>query len=104
MEDSGTQLRDRMLRDAIVEVLRGAFDPSGEGQTVSLIDAGLIGHVIVEGDRVRVELPLSSEWSPFAGSLVTEVRRRVQELPEVAVTEVAVISGELPRGDNVPPM
>ncbi len=87
-----TQLRDRMLRDAIVDVLRSAFKPSGDGQPISLVDAGLIGHVAAEGNRVRVELPLSSEWSPFAGSLLSEIQRRVQALPEVTVTEIAVIS------------
>jgi metal-sulfur cluster biosynthetic enzyme len=97
MEEGQTQLRDRMLRDAIVEVLGGAFDPRGVGQALSLIDAGLVGRILVDGDRVRIELPLPPEWSPFAGSLVTEVQQRVQALPEVAVTEVAVISGELPR-------
>ena len=30
MDGGRTQLRDRMLRDAIVEVLRGPFDPAGE--------------------------------------------------------------------------
>ena len=58
MEDGATHLRDRMLRDAIVEVLRGPFDPAGQGADISLVDAGLVGHVAVDEDRVRVELPL----------------------------------------------
>jgi metal-sulfur cluster biosynthetic enzyme len=87
-----TELRDRMLRDAIVDVLRSAFKPSGDGLAISFVDAGLIGQLDVDGGRVRVEVPLSSEWSPFAGSLVSEIQRRVQALPEVAVTEIAVIS------------
>lgn len=98
MEDGGTQLRDRMLRDAIVEVLRGAFDASGEGEAVSLVEAGLIGHVSVEGDKVLIELALPSKWSPFADPLATEVQRRVQALPEVTITEVNVISGERSPG------
>ena len=90
MEDGATHLRDRMLRDAIVEVLRDPFDPAGQGAAISLVEAGLIGHIAVEADRVRVELPLPGEWSPFAGCLVTEVQRRIHELPEVAVTEIVV--------------
>lgn len=84
------QLRDRMLRDAIVEVLRGPFDPTGRGAEISLLETGLIGHVAVHEDRVRIELPLPGEWSPFAGCLVAEVQRRVEELPEVTVTEIIV--------------
>ncbi len=90
MDGGHTQLRDRMLRDAVVEVLRGTFDACGDGEAISLVDAELIGHVTVEGDRVRVELALPPEWSPFVGSLTTEVRRRVQALPEVTITEIVV--------------
>jgi metal-sulfur cluster biosynthetic enzyme len=90
MDGGHTQLRDRMLRDAIVEVLRSTFDASGDGEVVSLVDAGLVGQVMVEGDRVRVQLVLPPKWSPFAGSLATEVQRRVQALPEVTRTEVSV--------------
>ena len=90
MDGGRTQLRDRMLRDAIVEVLRGTFDASGDGEVVSLVDGEFIGQVTVEGDRVRIELALPPEWSRFAGSLTTEVQRRVRALPEVTVTEIVV--------------
>jgi len=85
-----TRLADRMLRDAIVEVLRGSFDASGQGGTVSPVDAGLVGDVTVTGDRVRVDLALPPMWSPFAGPLAAGVQRRVQALPEVAVTEIVI--------------
>jgi metal-sulfur cluster biosynthetic enzyme len=94
MDGGRTQLRDRMLRDAIVEVLRSTFDAYGDGEAISLVDAGLIGRVTVEGDRVRVELALSPEWFPFAGSLATEAERRVQALPEVTLTQITVVAGE----------
>lgn len=90
MDGGQAQLRDRMLRDAIMEVLRSPFDPAGQGADISLVEAGLIGHVAVDEDRVRIELPLPGEWSPFAGCLVAEVQRRVEALPEVAVTEIIV--------------
>ena len=83
MDGGQTQLRDRMLRDAIVEVLRGPFDPAGQGAAISLVDAGLIGHVTVDERPGTGRPPLPGEWSPFVGSLVAEVQRRVQALPEV---------------------
>ena len=108
MEDGATHLRDRMLRDAIVEVLRGPFDPAGQGADISLVEAGLIGHVAVDEDRVQVELPLPGEWSPFVGCLVAEVQRRVQALPEVTVTEIVVtpapVSPPVSDAQAVPPM
>ena len=90
MDGGRTQLRNRMLRDAIVEELRGLFDPSGGGEVVSPVDAGLIGDVTVEGDRVLVKLALPPQWSVFAGSLATEVQRRIQALPEVTLIEITV--------------
>jgi len=90
MDAGQAQLRDRMLRHAIVEVLRSTFDASGGGEVVALVDAGLVGQVIVDGDRVRVQLVLPPKWTPFAGSLATEVQRRVQALPEVTRIEVSV--------------
>jgi len=90
MLSGSSQLRDRMVRDAIVEVLRGAFDASGHGDAGSIIDAGLIAGVTVAGDRVRVDLALPEQWLPFSGSLASEVQRRVQALPEVTRTEVSV--------------
>jgi hypothetical protein len=93
MDAGQMQLRDRMLRDGIVEVLRSSFDVCGGGESISLGDAGLI-EVTVAGDRVRVELALPPAWSPFAGSIAAEVQRRVQALPEVTLTEVSVNVGD----------
>ena len=94
MDDGRTQLRNRMLRDAIVEVLKETFGASGDRGAISLVDTGFIRQITVAGDRVRVELALSAKWSPFAGSLGSAVQRRVQALPEVMLTEVSVSAGE----------
>jgi hypothetical protein len=90
MDARQTQLRDRMLRDAIVEVLRASFDASGRGDAILLIDAGLVGAVIVTGDRVRVDLVLPTRWSAHTDALAAEVRRRIDALPEVTRTEVCL--------------
>ncbi|HET9773078.1 MAG TPA: iron-sulfur cluster assembly protein [Acidimicrobiia bacterium] len=93
MDGGQPQLRDRMLRDAIVEVLRDTFDASGHGDGISLVDAGLIGQITVADDRVRVDLALPPKWSPFASSLATEVQRRIQALPEVTLIEITISDG-----------
>jgi hypothetical protein len=93
MDGGQPQLRDLMLRDAIVEVLRETFDASGHGDDISLVDAELIGQITVADDRVRVDLALPPKWSPFASSLATEVQRRIQALPEVTLIEVTVSDG-----------
>lgn len=90
MEGGQMQLRDRMLRDAIVEVLRSTVVVTGDGEPIPLVDSGLIGHVTVDGDRVRLEVSLPSQSSPFGHALAAELRRRVQALPEVTLIEVSI--------------
>ena len=45
-----------------------------------------------ESEPVKDGLVLPPKWSPYAGSLATEVQLRVQALPEVTVTEIIVTS------------
>ena len=43
-----------------------------------------------ESEPVKDGLVLPPKWSPYAGSLATEVQLRVQALPEVTLTEITV--------------
>lgn len=94
MDEGRTRLRDRMLRDAIVEVLRGVAARSGDGDRGSVVELGLVRAVTVAGSSVRIELVLRSGWRPFATDLAAEVQRRVDALPEVARAEVEVYTSE----------
>ena len=96
MDEGSRQLRDRMLRDAIIEVLRGVFPCSDEANRISVVDMGLVQDVTVDGDRIQVELVLASGWRHFAAYLVTEVQRHLQPLPEVARSKVEVVWEDAP--------
>jgi metal-sulfur cluster biosynthetic enzyme len=93
MGQSNNALRDRMLRDAIANVLRGITDPAHRGNGVSLVDAGRVGHVAVEGDRVVVEL-VGTRDQRRAAQITAEVRQRLAGLPELARADVAVLWSE----------
>ena len=69
-----THLRDRMLRDAIVDVLRGVFE----------------GEVTVDGNRATVRLDLTGGRRPEPAELVSEAARRLQSLAELDHFEIAV--------------
>lgn len=94
MGQSTETLRDRMLRDAIVNVLREISEPGHGGS--SLVDAGLVGHVAVDGDRVVVELVDRRDRRRWAAGIVTDVRQRLAALPELARADVAVHWSETP--------
>lgn len=84
------RLRDRMVRDAIVDILRGLLEPAGEEAA-----AASVGHggIVVDGDRAAVQLLLSSGWR---SDLVAEAARRLQSLTELHHFEIAVIWDRLP--------
>jgi metal-sulfur cluster biosynthetic enzyme len=90
MEKGTLRLAERMLRAAILDVLRGVLDPTRPDTGISIVDTGLVHRIDVDGNRARVELMLASGSHPVASSLVTEVRRRLEALPEVDRADVAV--------------
>jgi metal-sulfur cluster biosynthetic enzyme len=76
---------------AIFEALRSVYDPCCEELGISVVDMGLIESVRMDGEEARVELVLTSGWCPFAVRLISEVRERVESLPEVAGAEVEIV-------------
>jgi steroid delta-isomerase-like uncharacterized protein len=69
-----TRLRERMVRDAIVDALRGLH----------------VGEVAVSGDRAVVRLVLTAGWRSVPADLVTEAARRLESLAELDHFELAV--------------
>lgn len=82
-----TQLRDRMWREAIVEVLRRPVDAPATERFSRSSTPGCSDRSR-SGDRVRIELAVPPKRSPLTDALTSEVERRVQALPEVTVTEI----------------
>lgn len=68
MGSATTRLRERMVRDAVVDVLRGLFE---------------VGEVTVDGDRVAVRLVLPPASPAVAPDLLAQAARRLQSLPEL---------------------
>jgi metal-sulfur cluster biosynthetic enzyme len=76
---------------AVIEALRSVYDPCCREQGISVVDMGLIDSVRFDGDAARLQLVLTSGWCPFAVELLTTVRERVEELPDVADAEVEIL-------------
>ena len=75
VNEGNALLRDRMLRDAIVEVLRGECSV-----------AELVRRVTVEDGRARIELV-------SVPCLLGAVRQWVESLPEIDLADVTVSDG-----------
>jgi metal-sulfur cluster biosynthetic enzyme len=75
---------------AIVDALRTVYDPCCREYGISVVDMGLIDSLHVAGDEARVELVLTSGWCPFAVQLLSEVRERIESLPQIEGATVEI--------------
>ena len=77
-----------------IDALADVYDPCCREKGISVIDMGLLHRVAVTGGHACVELLLTSGWCPFAARVLTEVRERVEALPDVESAEVEVVWDE----------
>ncbi|MDP8978201.1 MAG: metal-sulfur cluster assembly factor [Actinomycetota bacterium] len=89
------------VADAIVDALRDVYDPCCREKAISVVDMGLVRAVAVDGDDARVELVLTTGWCPFVVDLLTSIKRRVEELPEVGDASVEVVWDEAWTSDRL---
>jgi len=80
--------------DRYLDALRDVYDPCCREKGISVVDVALMRSVLVQDGRARVELLLTSGWCPFAARVLSEVRDRIAELPEVAQAQVDVVWDE----------
>lgn len=80
---------------AVTEALQGVYDPCCREKGISVVDMGLLHRARITEGHARVELLLTSGWCPFAGDLLTEITRAVEELPGVAEAEVDLVWDEV---------
>jgi len=76
------------LRDQVIEVLRGVYDPE---IPVNIYELGLIYEVSVDDDaNVHVLMTLTSPMCPVAESLPPEVEEKVSRVEGVASARAEV--------------
>jgi len=76
------------LMDKVVLALREVYDPE---IPVNIYDLGLVYEIAVnELGRVDITMTLTSPMCPVAETLPGEVRKRLEEIPEVREAVVAV--------------
>jgi steroid delta-isomerase-like uncharacterized protein len=91
MGSATARLRERMVRDAVVDVLRGLFEPAGDGPVAAPVDQGHVGEVSVNGSGAAVRLLLPPGSPTVAADRLAEAARRLQSLPELHHFELTAI-------------
>jgi serine O-acetyltransferase len=76
------------MEEEIREALRDVLDPE---VGIDIIDLGLIKDIIVDGDRVEVNMVLTSHACPLVDHLKEQVKRRVEEIPGILQVQVVVL-------------
>jgi metal-sulfur cluster biosynthetic enzyme len=78
----------------LIEALGDVYDPCCREKGISVVDMGLVRSARIEEGHARVELLLTSGWCPFASRVLTDVRERVEALPDIESAEVEVVWDE----------
>ncbi len=82
-------IKEKLAREEEVrEALRDVLDPE---VGIDIVDLGLIKDIIAEGDRIEVNMVLTSQACPLADHLREQVKRRVMGLPGVNQVDVRVL-------------
>jgi FeS assembly SUF system protein len=76
------------LMDKVVEKLKAVYDPE---IPVDIYELGLIYDVRIDNKKISLDMTLTSPHCPVEESLPMEVRRSVEEIPEVEEVEVKIV-------------
>ncbi len=77
------------VKEKIIEVLKGCYDPE---IPVNIYELGLIYDINVdESNNVSVNMTLTSPACPVAGTLPGEVEQKIRDLPEINTAKVEVV-------------
>lgn len=72
----------------VKEILRGVFDPELH---INIVDLGLVYGVQVNGDKIEVQMTLTSPGCPYGPFLIHQVRDAVQSLKGISSADVQVV-------------
>ena len=78
-------------RTALIDVLRGVYDPCCADRGISIVDMGVVEDVRVDGSHVDVDLVLTTGWCPFVASMSSAIPERLMALDGVETVDVKVV-------------
>ncbi|GIV94264.1 MAG: hypothetical protein KatS3mg056_2973 [Chloroflexus sp.] len=76
--------------DDVMAVLQRCYDPCCKERQVSVVDMGLVERVNVDGQRVAIDIILTTGWCPFALHLLQMMEEEVKTLPGIEQVQVNI--------------
>jgi len=87
--DQSKTAEQKAIEEKVIDALRLVYDPE---IPVNIYELGLIYQIVVKPDRrVQVKMTLTAPACPVAGSIVAEVERQVENIPEVVSADVELV-------------
>lgn len=77
-----------ITKEKIMQALKEVIDPE---IGISLVEMNLIKDVLIESDKVKVKMTLTTPGCPLANTLVNEVKKKIESLEGVKKAEVELV-------------
>lgn len=78
----------KITTDQVTSCLEGVMDPE---LGISVVDLGLIYNILIDGDKISVDMTLTNPGCPMAGMLAGSVEQALREAFEGADVEVSLV-------------
>jgi len=75
-------------KEEVMEALSGVYDPE---IPISMVDLGLVYDVRIEGDRVEVDMTMTTPGCPLYYLMTSEAEQRIRALEGVNEVEVKLV-------------
>jgi metal-sulfur cluster biosynthetic enzyme len=80
-----------MDRAALIDALRGVYDPCCADRGVSIVDMGVVEDVRATGSHVEVDLVPTTGWCPFVANMSAAIPEALRALDGVETVDVRVV-------------
>jgi metal-sulfur cluster biosynthetic enzyme len=80
-----------MDRAALIDALRGVYDPCCADRGVSIVDMGVVEDVRATGSHVEVDLIPTTGWCPFVANMSAAIPEALRALDGVETVDVRVV-------------
>jgi len=77
-----------ITKDKVTSCLQNVIDPE---LGINVVDLGLIYNVLIDANKISVDMTLTTPGCPMAGTLVGSVEQAIRETFEEADVEVSLV-------------
>lgn len=85
MSDTETK---KFTEESVIEVLSDIYDPE---IPIDIVNLGLVYKINIEGNKVNIDMTMTSPGCPAAGQIVSEAKYLVEEIEGVEEVNIEIV-------------